>query len=395
MRAGTFTLLLVLLLLTTAPAAALQAPTDTVSEDEFVRMVLSFLTGGEDAPDLATVEGAASHLAIPSKQSRTVTDLSGRQITLDGPVKRVVVFNGETLETMRTLGVDPSLVVGVDKYSVERESFFPEYRGTPVVGSIWSPDYEQVITLQPDTVFLYATTSKESCDEIQRKLEDSIPGVKVFRFDCFTPETYADEVLALGTIFGKETRAERFATFYTGALENLSAANAGAPEGERPTVYLENWKDYKTGSAGSGYEKKITLAGGKNIFSDLPTDYPEVDPEAVIAADPDVIVKLIGEGAYPYGGYADTENEKVAEVYDSLAARPGWQSLTAVKGDRLHLLHNNIFGGPQHFIGMTYLAEWYYPDLASTLDPQSLHRTYLKEFQHLDIDPADRIFVYP
>ncbi|QSZ66212.1 ABC transporter substrate-binding protein [Methanofollis aquaemaris] len=395
MSARTFTILLVLFLLAAPAAAALQAPADTVSEDEFVRMVLSFLTGGDGAPDLATVEDAASRLAVLSGTSRTVTDLSGRQVALDGPVEKIVVFNSETLETMRSLGVDPSLVVGVDKYSPERTTFFPEYQDTAVVGSVWSPDYEKVIALQPDAVFLYATTSKESCDEIQRKLEDSIPGVKVFRFDCFTPETYADEVLALGEIFGKESEAERFADFYTGALENISAAGAGVPEAERPTVYMENWKDYKTGAAGSGYDRKITMAGGKNIFSDLPAEYPEVDPEAVIAADPDMIVKLIGAGAYPYGGYADTENEKVAEVYDSLAARPGWQSLTVVKNDRLHILHNDIMGGPQHFIGMTYLAEWCYPDQASALDPQSLHRTYLEEFQHLDLDPATGVFVYP
>ncbi|MDD3620877.1 MAG: ABC transporter substrate-binding protein [Methanofollis sp.] len=399
MKTRTLALFIVLLVLA-APAAALQAPPDssedeTVSEDEFVRMVLSFLTGGEDAPALADVEEAATLLDLPSGQTQTVTDLAGRQVTLDGSLTRIVVFNGETLETMRTLGVDPSLVVGVDKYTAERETFFPEYQKTPVVGSIWAPDYEQVVTLQPDAVFLYATTSKESCDEIQKKLEDSLPDVKVFRFDCFTPETYAKEVRAIGTIFDKEAEAERFATFYTSALENISAAGAEVPESERPTVYIENWRDYKTGAAGSGYEQKIAMAGGTNIFSALPGDYPEIDPEAIIAADPDVIVKLIGEGAYSYGGYADVESEKVAGVYDSLVARPGWQSLTAVKDGRLHLLHNNIMGGPQHFIGMTYLAEWCYPDQASSLNPQALHRTYLEEFQHLEIDPAERVFVYP
>lgn len=378
-------LLLCLLLALAVPAAAL-VPGDTngdgvLGRDEFAGMALSFFVGGADAPTLADVQDAA---ALYLKGEGTVP-----------PPARIVVFNGETLETLRSLGIGPSSIVGIDKFSAQKSSFFPEYTNTTVVGSVWSPDYETVVSLNPDAVFLYATTSKDACDEIQKKIQTSNPDIRVYRFDCFRPENYADEVRALGTIFGRESEAERFAGFYTGALDTISAGTAGVPDADRTTVYLENWQDYKTGAAGSGYEDKIVRAGGKNVFSSLPAEYPQVDPEAVIAADPDVIVKLIGAGSYTFGGYQNKDLDRIPETHAALLGRPGWAGITAVKEKRVYLIHNEIFGGAEHFIGIAYLAKWSYPDRFAGLDPEALHRTYLNEYQHLETDPAGMQFVYP
>ena len=382
-----------LILMLIAPAMA--AGTDgnvQVGEDEIAALVLAFLSGGPDAPDLAAVQDAA---ASYRPAARIVTDSSGRIYTVNAAPSRIVVMNGETLETLRSLGVDPSIIVGIDKYSADRPSFFPEYADTPVVGSIWSPDYEAIVSLRPDAVFLYATTSKDACDEIQNKLESTIPGVRVFRFDCYQPGTYASEILALGTIFDRKAEAAAFAAFYTGTLDMISARVSGIAEAERAGIYLENWKDYKTVSSGSGYEEKIRMAGGRNIFSSLPTEYPEIDPEAVIGAGPDVIVKLIGAGSYDAGGYDNEDVRAIPGYYTGLTERSGWMGLSAVKNGDLHLLHNDIFGGPQHFIGVVYMAKWCYPEVFADIDPAQIHQVYLTDYQRLSLNLEDAIFTYP
>lgn len=389
-------LLLCLFLVLAAPAAAL-VPGDAngdgvLAQDEFAGMVLSFLAGDDDAPSLADVQDAAAQYL---GEERTVTDSAGQTFNITAPPSRVVVFNSETLETLRSLGVGPSTVVGVDKYSAQKPEFFPEYQNTTVVGGVWSPDYEAVVSLHPDAVFLYATTSKDSCDEIQKKIQTSNPEIRVYRFDGFRPENYAEEVRALGTIFGREKEAEEFAAFYTQTLDNISATTADIPEANRTTVYLENWQDYKTGAAGSGYEDKIVRAGGKNVFSSLSTEYPEVDPEAVIAADPDVIVKLVGAGSYDFGGYQNTDPEKASETLAAISARPGWNALDAVTEKRTYLLHNDIIGGPENFIGIAYLAKWLYPDRFADLDPEAIQKTYLNEYQHLNVNVTGMVFAYP
>ncbi len=386
-------LLVCLVLMLIAPAMAAETDGNVqVGEDEIVALVLAFLSGGPDAPDLAAVQDAA---VAYRPAAGIVTDSSGRTHTIDAAPSRIVVMNGETLETLRSLGVDPSIIVGIDKYSADRPSFFPEYADTPVVGSIWSPDYEAIVSLRPDAVFLYATTSKDACDEIQNKLEGTIPGVRVFRFDCYQPGTYASEILALGAIFDREAEAAEFAAFYTGTLDTIAARVSGIAEAERAGVYLENWKDYKTGSSGSGYEEKIRMAGGRNVFSSLPTEYPEIDPEAVIGADPDVIVKLIGAGSYDAGGYDNEDTGAIPGYYTGLTERSGWMGLSAVKNEDLHLLHNDIFGGPQHFIGVVYMAKWCYPEVFADIDPAAIHQVYLTDYQRLSLNLADEIFTYP
>lgn len=81
---------------------------------------------------------------------------------------------------------------------------------------------------------------------------------------------------------------------------------------------------------------------------------------------------------------------------DALIGRAGWSSTPAVRDGRVYVLHNAIVGGPQYLIGVTYMAKWFHPDGAEDLDPESLHRTYLQEFQGLDPGLArpDR-FVFP
>lgn len=385
-----------LILMLIAPTMA--AGTDgnvQVGEDEIAALVLAFLSGGPDAPDLAAVQDAAAAYCSAAVSVRTVTDSSGATHTIAAAPSRIVVMNGETLETLRSLGVDRSAVVGIDKYSAERPSFFPEYADTPVVGSIWSPDYETIVSLRPDAVFLYATTSKDACDEIQKKLEASNPDLPVFRFDCYQPGTYAREIRALGTIFDRKAEAEAFASFYTGTLDMISVRVSGIAEADRAVVYLENWKDYRTGASSSGYEEKIRMAGGRNAFSSLAAEYPELDPEAVIQANPDVIVKLIGAGSYDAGGYDNEDTEAIPGYYTGLTERPGWMTLAAVKNGDLHLLHNDIFGGPQHFIGIASMAKWCYPEVFTDIDPAAVHRVYLEDYQHLPFDPAEKIFTYP
>ena len=67
------------------------------------------------------------------------------------------------------------------------------------------------------------------------------------------------------------------------------------PVKDRIPVYLENWNDYKSAGKGSGYDEKIELAGGMNIFGDNPVEYPAIDPEAVISKTP-ASSSIVGAG---------------------------------------------------------------------------------------------------
>lgn len=399
-------LILGLSLLLAVQASAVEGgiPGDTDGDDvltfsEYTAAALSYLDaaymGGAGEIDRDDILDAAWVYARWDGKPVVVTDSSGRDLTLYRPLRRVVTFSGEALETLRSVGFDMEKVVAVDKYTHEKSTFFPECQDKPDIGSIWSPDMERIISLRPDAVFLYASISTSACDDIQRRLEASSPGIRVFRFDCFKPATYPEEIRKIAAIVDEPGQGEEFASFYESTMDRIRKGTADIPADERVRVYFEYWTDYKTVAAGSGYNEKIEIAGGLNPFAGESGEYPIIDPEAVIVMDPQVIVKLAGQGL-AVGGYAHHDPETLAEIRSALLERPGWSRISAVKDGRVYVIHSDILGGAQHFIGTAYLAKWFYPDRFADLDPHAIHQRYLSEFQGIDFDLASMgSFVYP
>ncbi len=390
--------LMLLYLSGTLASAALPGDSDTdgqISRMELAPLVLSALDSGKplSGEEFRDLRDAAWIFLHWDGRSRTVTDAAGKTHALERPLRRIIVMDGETLETMRSLGVSREHIVAVDKYSIQKPEFFPEYAGYPSVGSIWAPDYEKIISLRPDALFLYASVSRAECDEIEKKVRSSLPDTTVFRFDCYHPETYLADAGEIARIFGKEEKFSELSGFYTGALSAVTSAVSREPA---PLVYFETWNDYKSVSRGSGYHDKIAMAGGANIFADSAAEYPEVDPESVLARRPEVVVKLTGSARYIFGGYSGENGSRFAEVHGSILSRPGWSRMPAVREGRVYILHNAVLGGPQYIIGVTYMARWFHPDRAGDLDPQGLHERYLSDFQGLSPSLArpDR-FIYP
>ncbi|MDD3858237.1 MAG: ABC transporter substrate-binding protein [Methanoculleus sp.] len=355
-----------------------------------------FMGGTVDVPSSGDLRDAAFVYEHWGGRVLTITDSSGRATTLTRPLRRIAVFNSDTLEMMRSIGIESDRVVGVSKYTLEDPTYFPEYRETANLGSVWSPDYEQAAAVRPDAVFLYATISQSSCDDIEATLGAIDPDIRFFRFDCYRPTVYADEVRTLSLLLGKEEEAGRFLAFYGNVTDTVAGVVDPIPADDRVPVYLENWIDYKSAGKGSGYDEKIELAGGRNIFADNPVEYPVVDPEAVISRNPDVIIKIVGAGELVFGGYGDDDPSSFENLRRSIANRPVWDRIGAVRDDRVKIIHSDVIGGPEYFIGVAYMAKWFYPDLFPDLDPRAIHRQYLEEFQRLDYDLDEHgTFVYP
>lgn len=401
--------LIVLCVTTVSPVSAADTgalPLDAngdgrISTDEMAVSVLTYLEqkyadGNADAGQYGDLCDGAYIYAYWNKTAKTVHDSFGQSVTLTRPIHRAIVMNGETAETMRSIGFDHADVVGVGKYILEDPVLFPEYAGTPNVGSVWTPDYEQIVSLSPDVVFIYAYFMESKSDEIQKTIQSMSPAVHVLRYDLFTPDTYAEEVKLLAEAVDRKEGGAHFTSFYTRQMDMITERVATIPEDERVRIYFENAEDFKSCAAGSGFHDKIVIAGGKNIFENATPIYPVVNPESVLFGNPNVVIKLQGTGKLDFGGYGDDDPSKTIEVYESFFTRPGWNTIAAVKDGRVHIIDTDIFGGPKHFIGILYLATWFYPDLFADVNPEKIHQEYLTVYQHSTYDVHTRgVFVYP
>jgi len=363
---------------------------EKLTEEELASAIISYMLGEAGHLELEDLRDAAHVYAYWGGEPKRITDSAGRNITIYKPIKRVVVFNSETVETMRSLNASDK-IVGACKYAIQNDLFFPEFKNLTNVGSVWSPNYEEVLKCQPDTVFLYATVSVSYCDEIEKTLKELDPSITVIRFDCFKPSSYAEEVRKLGYILEGEEEAEDLIDFYEGFLSQIYDKVEEIPEENRTRVYIEAWRPYHTAGNGSGWHEKVELVGGYNIFSDF-SGYFDVDAEEVARRNPDVIIRIAKEE----GGYDTSDATELSDLRDEIMSRPELSGVSAVKNGRIYVISTDILGGVRHFVGMGYIAKWLYPEMFSDLNPEEIHRQYLAEFQGLSEDlVSNGVFVYP
>ena len=96
----------------------------------------------------------------------------------------------------------------------------------------------------------------------------------------------------------------------------------------------------------------IVVAGGHNVFDDLPVDYGTINKETLLERKPDVIVELRGM----------TENE-AREQGDVRKAWQGLGMLPAVKSGRVYAIDASyaLIPGPRVVDLVEKLAELFHP----------------------------------
>jgi iron complex transport system substrate-binding protein len=258
---------------------------------------------------LATLAGTAS-LA----NERVFKDDTGYEVRLKGPAKRIVTLAPHAAESLFAAGAGSKLVGTVD-YS----DYPPEARKVTRVGGYSRLDLEAVAALKPDLVLAWQSGNNMSQVDKLRGL-----GLTVYVSQPNKMENVADQLVRMGQLAGTEGAANAAAEHFRKRLDGLRKANAGKP---RIRVFYQIWKSpLMTVGGPQIISDAITLCGGDNVFGHLSQMAPTVSVEAVLAADPEVIVAT---------GMGDAKPEWLHD-WDK------WTRLTAVKRDNLFHINPDI-----------------------------------------------------
>jgi len=130
------------------------------------------------------------------------------------------------------------------------------------------------------------------------------------------------DVERVGEASGRTREAAAVATALKGRLAAL--AERGARRGSRPTVAAIEWLEPLM-AAGNWVPELVTAAGGEPLFAAPGQHSPWLEWDALLAADPDVIV------AMPCGYQLP---QTLADLR-ALTGRPGWDRLSAVRAGRV------------------------------------------------------------
>ena len=171
------------------------------------------------------------------------------------------------------------LLVGVVEYSVYPEAA----RSLPRIGDAWRVDMERLLALSPDVVLTWPSGTP---DDIIQRLE----ALKLTHREIATYRL-ADVPAALrtiGAIAGTTATAETAAARFDAEIAELRRTYA-ASRPVRVFIQLDDQPVY-TVNGRHIISEVVELCGGRNVFAHLPQLAPPVSIEAVIAADPEVIV---------------------------------------------------------------------------------------------------------
>lgn len=291
--------------------------------------------GASSEPSTDPSKAPADEAAAETVYPYTVTDATGTQLTFEKAPAAIVTLVPSETETVYAIGAG-QYVVGVDQWSN-----YPEEAASVAKIGDMTTNIEAVTALNPDLIL--ASSSMNG---------DAIAKLRELKLNVYAsnPKTY-DEVIAkveeLGKIMNMQEGAVKVAEHMREVKNQVTNAVKDAP---KKKVYLEFSPGWTVGS-GEFLDELLTLAGGINI-SAAQKGWFEVNAEEVVTQNPELII-------YPDFG------EDKSSIVAGIEARPGWDTIDAVKNKQLFAVANDplVRVGPRLADGLLELAQKIHPEL--------------------------------
>ena len=163
-------------------------------------------------------------------------------------------------------------------------SDYPEAaKQVPRVGDAWRVDLERVLALRPDVVLAWPTGTPATTIARLREL-----GLRVVEVPTRRLADVPVALRQLGRIAGTEVQADAAAREFEARVARQRARYARRTP---VSVFIEiDDEPVYTVNGRHVISEIVELCGGRNVFADLPQLAPPIAIEAVLAADPQVIV---------------------------------------------------------------------------------------------------------
>ncbi|THF64099.1 cobalamin-binding protein [Pseudothauera nasutitermitis] len=207
-----------------------------------------------------------------------IVDDTGQEVVLPRPAQRIIALAPHVTEVLFAAGADER-VVGVVAYSDYPE----EATRLPQVGGYTQLDLEAVAALRPDLVVGWAGGNRAASLDKLRAL-----GVPIYLNDPHSLDDVARSLEAMGILAGTEAAARAAAEAFRARRAALAERYASRPP---VRLFYQVWdRPLMTVNGQHLISDAIRLCGGENVFADLPQIAPTLSTEAVLLADPEVIL---------------------------------------------------------------------------------------------------------
>lgn len=335
----------------------------------------------------------------------TITDMIGRQVEIvPGSYQHVVCIGAGALRMYSYIG-DVSLLSGVEDidntalenrpqmfdgvarpYVIAYEDVFSKLPSCGVGGpNAQAAEAEKIIACDPDIV-LSAYEDSEKEDALQEQLGVPVLTVRVGPKAVFD-DAFASSMTMLGTVFGREDKAEMLLSFVESEKEDIVKRTADIAAGGRPGVYicgLGNWGTTNHLMTAQNYYP-FTAANVRNVVADLDADgIQPIEEEKFISLGADMDIMIMDAAAVKNIRPLYQEDRT---MFDTCKA---WQDGEVY----LQMAYNAYYTNFETALANTwFIGKTVYPDRFEDIDMADKTNEITKAF--LGQELADEIFACP
>ena len=353
--------------------------------------------------------GVISASIASSATAATVTDVSGRTVTVPAKVERIVVGFGvfpafaavegkDSVKRMVAVGADlkertPAL------YAALQERL-PALTKVPTLGAEdkGGLSAEQVLALKPDVAIFGGggdgpVTAKEG--SLQARLEQAGVAVVYVDFRSHPMRNTVPSIRTIAKLIGREGEGEAFVRYHEAQLRRVSEVVDQLPADQKPRLFMDmragSVKDC-CGTPGKGnYGDFIVAAGAVNVGAELHANVlGSAKPEAIAAAQPQLYVaggaSAAGSTVGVQLGDHITREQARTSLARTIAGRPGVTTLPAVQAGKVGAVWHNFYNHPFNVVAVQALAKIAHPERFKNLDPDATQREMLRTFLHVDLN---------
>ena len=293
--------------------------------------------GAPASPTLAATAGPTTAAAFPT----TLTDDEGTVVDIAAEPHVIVSLTPATTEILFALGLG-------DRIAGKSQDFFlypPEAGSIPDVATFDKVDIEKIVSLEPDVVI--AGGNFFTPPDAIRRMRDL--GLTVVVLYAPSVDAVFKDIEVIGQVAGRPAEAGAIVGRMRSEFDAVEAAVSGLP---KPRLFYElDATGAIYGPADDSFLAEMIVLAGGNPITTGSADKFDISVEQLIAQDPELI--LLADA--PFG-----------VTSEQVAARPGWDVMTAVKAGQIRPIDDQTVTrpGPRLFLGLRLLAATIHPDVA-------------------------------
>ncbi|MEJ2142645.1 MAG: cobalamin-binding protein [Gammaproteobacteria bacterium] len=266
----------------------------------------SFLYRAATRVSIGLLHGVLLLLSF-SVQAIDVVDDSQRVTRLKNPAQRIISLAPHTTELLFEVGAGDK-IIGVVKYS----TYPPAAKNIPRVGGYKKLDLERIVGMKPDLIVAWQTGNQPA--EMSRLQE---LGLNIFYTEPRHLQDIASLLRRLGKLTGTEQQADQAADKF---MRDYHLLQTSYHNRKTLRAFYQIWdKPLMTVNDEHLISDVMKLCGLENVFGDLDNLVPRINEEAVIRADPQIIIA---------GGISKVKPEWKSQ----------WQRWDDLSATRLHAL---------------------------------------------------------